>query len=400
MARNIITGIDAGDRYIKIIVAERVSGSRYPKLLAAVKKESRGFRRGYVLERNEAISSMQDALRAAEKTSGHKIKSAFIAVGGAGLSSTTGDGNIIPSRADAEITDYDMRRALEAAEMKIPESGNKEILDEIPLSYKLDGKKIIGTPRGMKSSRLEIKFLFITYLKSYLDELVSVVERCGVSVEREFPTAYGASFVSATRQQKMAGCIVVDIGAANTDIALFEEGLPHLVGSIDIGSQDITHDIALGLKISLEEAEEIKHDRSSRVFAQKKLEEIIEARLSDIFELIDEQLKKLSRSELLPAGIIITGGGALIPKIETVASRYLNLPARIALPLFPQDAQVDPVRRKPDERLFINDPSFSAVYGLVIYAHNPHDQVFSGGGTFISPLLKDFRRWIKNLFWP
>ena len=395
MAKNIITGIDVGDYAVKVVVAEIGSG-KYPKLLAAIKKESRGLRRGYILDREEAEGACGEAIEEAERVAGQRIRRAYMSLSGCGLSSQAADGSVIASRADSEITDADVKRALDAAEGKINDLPNRRVLDIIPLSYKLDGKKIVGSPKGMKGSKLEAKFLFVTCLSHHLEELLHIVEKNRVGIEDALPATLAASFVSVSKTQKMAGCLLADIGAGTTTVSVFEEGLLYSCETIDIGSQDITNDIALGLKVSLEQAEAVKLERSSHVVAQKKLDDIIEARLSDIFELINNHLEKLGRSELLPAGVIISGGGAFIPKIETFASTNLNLPAKIASPLYPQHLRLAE-REREDPRIFLKDPSFAASYGLIIYGQNPkRDEGILGQSFLGGPFFGIASRWLKN----
>jgi len=390
----IVTSIDPGDQAIKIIVAEERSRGSIPRIIAAIREPSHGFRRGCVTDPDEATESIRTALMVAEKAIGQKIKRAYCALDGAGLASQILEGSTIASRADSEINDYDIGRIIETTEQKIAGLANRNILDTIPLSYKLDGKKISGKPQGMKGSRLEARILFITCLARELDELFDVVENAGVSVAGVLPSPIAASLVTLGKSQKYAGCVLADIGSETTKIAVFEEGIIHSIEVFDIGSQDVTNDIALGLKVSLDDAEKIKREEGHHVFAQKKLSEIIDARLSDIFELVDGHLKKLGRNELLPAGIIITGGGSFIPKIELLASHYLNLPARIASPLFPQNVRAHEEASKDIDRMYIKDPTYSVAYGLAMFGMNPPKD---GGGDMTFRNRKFFGG-LENIF--
>lgn len=316
------------------------------------------------------------------------------------LTSHTIETNIIVSRADSEISDLDIRRLVEGAASKIQDRGNREILDVVSLFFKVDGKKINRSPLGMKGTKLEGRLLFISTLKHDIDDLVSVIESSRILVERILPAPYADSFVSASRPQKMAGCVVVDIGKDTTSCAVFEEGSVFSVETFDVGSQNITNDIALGFKVSLDEAEIIKTERTGRHVPEKDLINIVEARLSDIFELIDKHLKKIGKSELLPAGVILVGGGAALAHIETFASEYLNLPARAALPLLPHALKLtsEGGERNDLGRLSIKDPSFSGAYGLIMWAHNPplsqslYEEEIDRKSTFsgVTKLLRHF----------
>tara|TARA_Y100000310_G_scaffold342418_2_gene445602 strand:- start:754 stop:1965 length:1212 start_codon:yes stop_codon:yes gene_type:complete len=402
MAGTIITGIDAGDYAVKIIVAETRTDRKYPRLLAAISQPSRGIRRGQIIDPQEAKMSVSAAISAAEKQSGIKIKRAYTAIDGETLSSHLVDGSIIVSRADSEITEYDLRRIVEVAEEKIPDLPNREVLDIIPIQYKVDGKKILHNPTGMKGSKVEIKFLFITCLQHHLDDVVNTIEYNRVAIEQVLPAPVAASFVTLSKTQKIAGCVLADIGAGTTKIAVFEEGLLQSVESFEVGSQDVTNDIALGLKISLEEAEDLKVDRGSILFSDKKTAEIVEARLSDVFESIEGHLKKLGKNELLPAGIILTGGGSSIPKIDAFAQTFLNIPSKISLPLYPQNARIESqqgLSKEDSSRLFVKDPSFAVAYGLTVYGHNPKESMTAlsnrgGSKSMFGEVSRFFRNFL------
>jgi len=397
MARHVIAGIDPGDYAVKVCVAEIRSDRNYPRLLAVVKKESHGFRRGHIIDQEEAREAIGDAIRTAEKQAGVKIKRAYVSIDGQTLTSQLLDGSTIVSRADSEITEHDIRRTVETASNKIPDLSNREILDIIPLYFKIDGKKILKKPIGMKGSKLEVRFLFVTCLAHHVDDLYQVIEQNHVGIEKLLPAPVAASFVTLNKTQKIAGCVLADIGAGTTKIAVYEEGMLLSTESFDVGSQDVTNDIALGLKIPLEDAENIKVERASRQFTDKRLAEIIEARLADIFELIENHLKKLGKSELLPAGIIICGGGSYISKIDLLASTALNLPGKLVTQLYPQNAKLEGVR--PDEagRIYLKDPTFATCYGLIVYGQNPKENMsLEGRGSLAGPLVGSVAKWFKT----
>lgn len=396
MAKNIVAGIDAGDHVIKVCIAEIRSDRNYPRLLAVVKSESQGIHRGQIIDPEEARDAIGRAIMIAEKKAGVRIRRASISIDGQSLTSQLVDGSTMVTRADSDITDYDIRRAIETASSKITDLANREILESVPIYFKVDGKKILRKPTGMKGRKLEVRLLFVTCLQHHIDDLYNIVEYNKVSVLRIVPAPFAASFVTVSKTQKVAGCILADIGAGTTKIAIFEDGLLLSAETFEIGSQDITNDIALGLKISIEDAEEIKIERGSRQFTDKHLSIIIEARLSDIFELIETHLKKLGKNELLPAGIIICGGGAYISKIDARASESLNLPARIISPIFPQNAKLGGIRQDEASHVYLKDPSFAVCYGLLVYEQTPqHDVNFSTRNSLTGPLISNIARWFK-----
>jgi cell division protein FtsA len=161
--------------------------------------------------------------------------------------------------------------------------------------------------------------------------MIEAVEEAGISVQDVMASPIAASLVTLTKSQKIAGCVLANIGAETVSIAVFENNIPVSLEVFPIGSTDITNDIALGLKVPLEEAEQIKIGAiTGASYPRKKLEEIVSARLSDIFELIEAHLKKIGRNGLLPAGIILTGGGSSLSGIEDMAKASLRLPSRLA----------------------------------------------------------------------
>lgn len=359
MAKKIAVGIDIGTNRIKVMVAERISSKSGDPLeiLGTGIAESNGLRYGYIVNKGDVVKSLRKALSQAEKAAGMRIKSAYLAVGGVTLEGVEAEGSAVISRADSEITDLDIEKAVKEAERNLEKeiSQNKRILHTIPLEYKIDGKKLHGRPQGLKGGKLEVKILAVTYLGQHLDDLVEAVEEARVEVRDVVASPIAASLVTLTKAQKIAGCVLSNIGAETVSIAVFENNMPISLKIFPIGSNDITNDIALGLKIPIEEAEQIKTGKlGGSHFSQKELGEIISARLSDIFELIQAHLKQIGKNGLLPAGIILTGGGSGIQTIEDIAKISLSLPSKTARISF------------AGMRTSVKDSSWAVAYGLCI----------------------------------
>jgi cell division protein FtsA len=332
MSKLPVVGIDVGTKQIKVIVTEPNDHPFSPKIIASGLAVSRGLRYGYIMNYQDVVQSIHKAIKRSEESSGIKIKKTYLALGGVGLEETVSYGQTVIARADSEITDLDVEKALENAEYNLSDaiSLNKKIIHTIPLEYKIDGQLVVGRPQGMKGIKLEVKALFITFLEQHLNDLVQAVEECGVRVIDVVASPIAASLALLSKAQKIAGCVLANIGAETVSIIIYENNVPISVKVFPIGSTDITNDIALGLKISLEEAEEVKVGRRSKsIYPKKKLEEIIVARLTDIFELIENHLAKIGKNGLLPAGVIITGGGSGIATIEDLAKASLKLPSRV-----------------------------------------------------------------------
>ena len=281
----------------------------------------------------DAVKSIKTAVSQAEKSSKIKIKKAYVSIGGIGLSGITGKGLVMISKADSEITDLDVRNVLNTAESELSQSAliNKKIIFTIPLAYKIDEELLIGRPIGMHGVKLETRALFVVCLEQHLNDLIKVVEEAGVEVVDVMASILAASLVNLSKTQKVAGSVLVNIGSETTSIAVFENNIPISLEVFPIGSTDITNDIALGFRIPIDEAESLKIGSvSNSQYPKKKLEDMIREKIGDIFALVEAHLKKIGRSGLLPAGVILTGGGSNIAGIEDMARTYFKLPSKLA----------------------------------------------------------------------
>lgn len=396
MARKIITGIDIGTSTIKVVIAEKKSEGSL-NILGISQKSSRGMRRGYIINLEEISKSIKSALDAAEKKAGIRVKSAYVGIGGISLGSIKARGSVMVSRADGEVTEHDIKRALEQCESSISkETANKEIIHEIPLSFKVDGNAALGSPIGTKGEKLETECLYITCINQHLADLVKSVEMCGITIEDIIASPVAASSVAVTRHQKEVGCVLANLGASTISLIVFEEGIPISLEIYPIGSTHITNDIALGLQVPLEEAEKIKIEYGAgSSISKKRLSDIIVARLNDIFELIESHLKKIRRNGLLPAGIILTGGGSNLMSLEEIAKASLRLPAKIAtpLPVNNQDLNIT----GPYKDYVLNDPGNSVALGLcTMSTKNDTLKGKTEGKSPFNALKPAIKRWLKS----
>jgi len=377
--KRIATGIDVGTHATRVIIVEHTRGEA-PRIIGTGVSETRGLRHGYIVNKIDAQKSIGVAIAHAEKMAGFKIKTAFLSIGGISLDSVIAHGNVTISRAGGEVGEQDLRKTSAEAEESLTHLANKRIVHRVVLRYKLDGKETLGDPRGMTGTKLEVKILFVTCLEQHLIDLIKTVEELGVEVELDevVPSPIAAGQVALNKKQRSVGCALVNIGAETVSIAVFENDVPISLQVFPIGSTDITNDIALGLKIPLDEAEKVKLSGPAGTYSKKKLDEIIEARLYDIFELIEAHLKKIGRNGLLPAGIVLTGGGAGIATIEDLAKAVLKLPSSIAHPL------MGTTGKHP-----IKDSAWLVAYGLAIYAiQRPEEESESGLSALIDTLKK------------
>ncbi len=390
MARSIITGIDVGTHQVKVVVvnAKERDPKGLPKIIGTGISESRGLRHGYITNIAEASESIRRAVKAAEEKAQVKVKRAFVAVGGIGLASVGVGSILMTSRADAEITDLDLKKLHEQNEKDIPHTSivNRRIVYDIPLQYKIDGYPSFGNPEGMTGNKLELKTLFITCIDRQVADLIQAVNEAGVEVEDMMASPIAASFITLTKTQKIAGCVLANIGAETVSIGVFENNIPTSLEVFEIGSTDITNDIALGLKVPLEEAEQIKVGAiTGSSYPRKKLEEIVAARLSDMFELIEGHLRKIGRHGLLPAGIVLTGGGSAQGSIEELARAALKLPARVGTITFADGKQTS------------KENIWSVAYGLCLWGlHAEEGPEIDTSKQFFNNFKKVSMRWFKK----
>lgn len=387
MTRQITVGIDIGTSQIKAIIAEGVieHGHTVPKIISTGSSESRGVYRGYITNPAETAKSIEVAVRRAEKNAGIKIKRAYVSFGGIGLDSIVANGSVIISRADLEITDSDIATALKVAEAAIPPavSINRKIINTVPIEYKIDGQIVWGQALGLKAQKLEVKALFITCLEHHVASLISAVEMAGVEVADIVASPVALSFATLSKKQKRVGCLLVDIGAETLSIVVFENDDLISLKVFPIGGNDITNDIALGLKISPENAENLKISPEKKiVYPRRKLEEIVKARLNDYFELIETHLKSIGRNALLPAGVIIAGGGASTLDIKHAAEISLKLPSQIAEVYFGNTAEGK-----------IKDRTWAVACGLLIVGFNTDNMEHSLGIRNNSLIRENGKRW-------
>ncbi|MCX6744246.1 MAG: cell division protein FtsA [Candidatus Parcubacteria bacterium] len=405
----IIVGLDVGSTSIKVVVATRMSKEANQKLhiIGAVEQDSEGINRGVITSIEDAAASISKALDKAEKLTGIPVEQAWISISGGNIIAQISRGVVAVSKTDGEIREEDYERALEAAKA-VTTPPNYEILHVIPRSFTVDGQSGIKDPIGMTGVRLEVETYIIMGLSSQIKNLTKCIYQTGLDIEDLILGILATSDAVLTSRQKELGVAVVNIGGATTSLAVFEQGDLMTTAIIPLGSEHITADIAIGLRTSIETAEAIKMkyglaiskelDKKSEFalseideneegsVSKKYLAEIIEARVEEILDKIDNELKKIDRSGSLPAGIILTGGGAKLPKIIEVCKRELRLPAALGYP-YDITSVIDKV----------NDLSFTTSVGLVKWASHMMKQR-KGISRFksVTGVTNKIKKWFKS----
>lgn len=349
--RGVLAGIDIGTITTTTVVVRQEDGKM--RVIGVGSAPSAGMRRGMVVNAEEAAHSLRRSLHAASRSSGVPIRSAIVGIGGAHLGSFTTRGAVAVSRADGEITEDDVGRAVAAAEGLIPKNPNREIVHLIPHQFKVDGQPAILDPVGMVGMKLEVEVLGVDAARPALANIIKCCELAGIEIEDWASSTLASAELLLSREQKELGAMLLDLGAGTSDFAVFEEGRLVDVGAFPIGGGHITADIAIGLRMPVRAAEELKihhaqaiTDRvggrrehiqladfvsgETTVLATRDLVDIVAARLTDIFELSTKSLKKIGRAGLLPGGVVLSGGVADISGIQDLARRELKLPVEVA----------------------------------------------------------------------
>jgi cell division protein FtsA len=407
----IIVGVDIGSTSIKIAVSQNTfsEGSQQGlHIIGAVEHEAEGINRGVITSIEEAMTSLTKALEKAEKLIGRPIEEAWVSISGGQIASQISKGVVAVSKTDGEIREEDMERAIEAAKT-VTTPPNFEIIHVIPRSFTVDGQSNIKDPVGMTGVRLEVETYIVEGLSSQIKNLTKCIYQTGIDIEDLVLAPLATGEAVLTNRQKELGVVMVNIGGANTGIVVYEQGDLLNTTIIPLGSEHITSDIAIGLRTSIEVAEKIKlkYGQASVKGIDKKeefdlnefdvneeglvskryLAEIIEARVEEIMEKVDEELKKIERSGALPAGVILTGAGAKLPKIIEVCKRKLRLPAALGYPY-----EIVSVIDK------VNDLSFTTAIGLIKWG-NQLIKRRKGISRFksVAGVTDKMRKWFRSL---
>ncbi len=374
---NPIAGIDIGSSFIRTVIADIGRGDTPLRVIGVGIESSVGIRRGSIVDINEVVRCMNASVEAAERMAGIAVESAIISIGGTGITFQNAKGVVAVSKADGEVTEDDVNRVIGEAQV-FQMLANNEIVHVIPRSYRLDDQEGIKDPVGMKGVRLEVDALIIQSSAAQIKNITKCVYQAGIEIEDMALAPLASAKSVLTKKQKELGVVLVNIGGGTTSMAVYEEGDLLHTTILPIGAGHITNDIAIGLRTSIDVAERVKLEfgvaRSNDVDEREEIDlsqidssedgtilryhvaEIIEARLEELFELVQNELKAIGKAGLLPAGVVLTGGGSKMPHIVELAKEKLKLPIQIG---FPQG--LGGVLDKVD------DPAFTTASGLIMW---------------------------------
>ena len=391
-----VAGVDIGTTAVRCVVASLNSDNR-PTIVGVGVQENSGMRKGVVSHLSGPAEAIDKALGDAERTSGFQIDQAAFSINGAHILSTKTDGMVAVNSSNGEVSDDDLARIEEVATIgKIP--ANREILEFIPYSYSLDGQDGISDPLGMRGTRLEVRANVISAMTPHVNNLHQAAENGDVEPVQTIPSVLAAARAVLTEKQKENGVAVVDFGATTTGVAIFEDGDLQFLRVIPLGSVNITNDLAIGLKITPEIAEDIKtkhamagirsehtdimvkSGREHYSFNTEQIDEIVDARLEEIFEEIEKEFKLAGCNKQLPSGIVLVGGGANMKKIAEYSKKSLELASQVG--------KIDIESTISED---VKNPEFAAAVGLMLseihhsQAETRHEQNHQG---FFAKLFK------------
>ena len=399
----IVAGLDIGSSKITTIIATLGAEGKV-SVIGVSSVPSKGIKKGVVVDIDEAVEAIAASLESAERMAGYAVSSAYVLVNGTHISSLNSHGVVAVAHQEGEISPSDIARVTEAAQaISIPSS--REIIHVIPRGFIVDSQDGIRDPVGMSGIRLEVETNIISGATTVMRNLVKCVQQVGVDVEDLVFGGIAASQAVMTDTEKELGAVLVDIGGGTINILVFEDGSPAYAAVLPIGGQNITNDLAIGLRTSLEGAEKIKEKMraipegeshldvtdlglETETIPLKKLDEIIEARLQEIFSLVALEVKKSGFSGKLPAGLIVCGGAAETMGVAAAAKKVLKMPVRIGEPKGASGLIEE-----------VSGPAYAASIGLLLHGSRlqPERRISLGSARGrIGDLVSRVVNWVKS----
>jgi len=398
MAKNkVICALDIGSSKVATLVAQvREDDESRLHIVGAAAATSRGIRKGQIVNIEEAVSSIEESVGAAERMAGYNISKGWAAIGGAHIGSLNSQGVVAVAQPQGEVTPTDVGRVMEAARaVTLPTS--TEIIHVIPRSYTVDGQEGVKDPVGMTGVRLEVETQIVTGSGTAIKNLAKCIAEVGCDLEGVVFSGLASAEAVLSDTEKELGVVVVDIGGGTTDIAIWVEGALAYCAVLPVGAKNVTNDLAIGLRVSLESAEKIKlalgeakpkedeldlsqiglGEELKAVSYKTLVEGIIRPRLNELFTMVAGEVKKSSFAGLTPSGLVVCGGGAQTVGIVESARRVLSAPVRIGIPTG--------ITGLIDE---IENPAFATSVGLLKYANAQDKEGGSWGKNWSNPLEK------------
>jgi cell division protein FtsA len=406
-AKNLIVGLDIGTSKVVAVVAEVLPDGRH-EVIGLGQHESKGLKKGVVVNIESTVESIQRALEEAELMADCQIRNVWIGIAGSHIRSFNSRGMV--AIKDKEVTAADVARAIETARaVNIPT--DQQLLHTIPQEFIVDSQEGVREPIGMSGVRLEVKVHIVTGAVSAVQNVIKCVRRCGLEVTDWILQGRASADAVLTADEKELGVVLVDIGGGTTDVAIFTEGAIRHTTVLPIGGDQITNDIAMALRTPTAEAEEIKvlygiakqvladpgdtfdvpglGDRGPRPLSRQALAAVIEPRVEELFALVHEVVRESGFEEVLSSGIVITGGSALMPGMCELAEDIFLKPARVGDPDY--HGQLSDV---------VRSPRYATALGLLMEAKRQYlrGQVVTRHGGSAKALWERMKEWFMGNF--
>ncbi len=399
-------GLDIGTNTVRCVIGMLESGeTNIISVIGHGSAPNKGMRKGVVVRVDDVVEAVVQAITEAERVAGVQVSSATVNVNGPQVMGMDSRGVIAISAANREITDDDRLRVEEAATIvKLPP--NREIIQVFAKNYRLDGQGSIKDPVGMQGVRLEVDTHIVTASTPTLRNLDMALEKANVRANHHTVSSLAAAEAVLTGQQKESGTVLLDIGAGTTNLVVLEEGEVQHVAVIPMGGTNITNDLAIGLKTDLDVAEAVKMqhgglgtfaksgpislliNKTRHEFDGEEVQMIIEARVEELLEYVDKELKRIQRSRKLPGGVVLVGGTANLPGLAEFAKQHLELATRIG--------KLQPLAGLMDT---VQDPSYSSAVGLMLLdmlLGAPAEGSAQGNRTNVTGIIDGFIQRFKR----
>ena len=405
--KNLIVGLDIGTSKVVAVVAEVLPSGRH-EIIGLGQSESRGLKKGVVVNIEATVESIQRALEEAELMADCQIRNVWTGVAGSHIRSFNSSGMV--AIKDKEVTATDVARVIETAKaVNIPT--DQQLLHTVAQEFIVDNQEDVREPIGMSGIRLEVKVHIVTGAVSAVQNIVKCVRRCGLEVTDLLLQPMASADAVLTPDEKELGVVLVDIGGGTTDIAIFTEGAIRHTAVIPIAGDQVTNDIAMALRTPTAEAEEIKvghgiakqvladpaevfdvpglGDRTSRTLSKAALAAVIEPRVEELFALAHQVVRESGFEEVLSSGIVLTGGSAMMPGMAELAEDIFLKPARVGVSAY--DGQLADV---------VKSPRYSTVLGLLEEAKRQYlrGQVMVRQGGSATAVWQRMKEWFLGNF--
>jgi cell division protein FtsA len=368
---DLLVSLDIGTSKVRVIIGEVNNGSI--NIIGVGSADSQGIKKGAIVDIDQTVLAIREAIDQAERMVDVSIREVYVGISGNHIELVISQGVVAVSNETKEIGDEDIRRVIDAAKvLSIPPE--REIIDVVPIEYIIDGISGVSDPRGMIGIRLEMEGTIITGSKTIIHNLVRCVERAGLKIGGFYLQSLAASDIALSKDEKNLGVVLIEMGAGSTSVAIFDQGTLAGIHTVPIGGDYITSDIAYALRTTTEEAKRLQNKYGCALISdaspnekiklkrigsntdlectQLDLAHIIEPRVAEIFNLVEDEVIRMGYRGEIPAGYVLTGGVAGMPGVVELAREEFNTPVRVAMP----------------DYIGVRDSSFTTGVGLIKYA--------------------------------